>query len=224
MSTDWKQLFQEHGAIWMHDGRPSRPHALLTSGLHSDGFVNCTFVTQRPELVRRIVSEPDGLAASFPREVGQASSLSDGQDARPTLKADWVIGSAFGAITLAYAVAERLGVRAGFTEKDGEGMKLARFEVAPGEKVLVVEDTLSTGGSTLKTIAALRQAGVADSDILPCIICLVNRSGFTALSGRQIRALITTNIHTWPADSCPLCKAGSAAVRPKAHWKELTEK
>jgi orotate phosphoribosyltransferase len=192
----------------MHDGRPSRPHALLTSGLHSDGFVNCTFVTQRPELVRRIVSEPDGLAASFPREVGQASSLSDGQDARPTLKADWVIGSAFGAITLA----------------DGEGMKLARFEVAPGEKVLVVEDTLSTGGSTLKTIAALRQAGVADSDILPCIICLVNRSGFTALSGRQIRALITTNIHTWPADSCPLCKAGSAAVRPKAHWKELTEK
>ena len=82
-------------------------------------------------------------------------------------KADWVIGSAFGAITLAYAVAERLGARAGFTEKDGEGMKLARFEIAPGEKVLVVEDTISTGGSTLKTIAALQQAGVAAGDILP---------------------------------------------------------
>jgi len=207
MATDWKELFQEHGAIWMHDGRPSRPHALLTSGLHSDGFVNCTFVTQHPELVRRIVGESGGLAASFPRE-----------------KAEWVIGSAFGAITLAYAVAERLGAHAGFTEKDGEGMKLARFEIAPGEKVLVVEDTISTGGSTLKTIEGLQKAGVAAADILPYIVCLVNRSGCNVLSGRQIRALITTSIHTWPAGECPLCKAGSTAVRPKAHWKELTQK
>ena len=205
MNTDWKQLFQEHGAIWMHAGQPARPHALLTSGLHSDGFVNCTFVTQHPQLVRRIVGEADGLAASFQRE-----------------QAEWVIGSAFGAITLAYAVAERLGARAGFTEKDGEGMKLARFEIAPGEKVLVIEDTISTGGSTLKTIAALQQAGAAAGDILPFIVCLVNRSGANSLAGRQIRALITTQIHTWQAGACPLCQAGSTAVRPKAHWKELT--
>jgi orotate phosphoribosyltransferase len=93
MSTDWKQLFQAHGAIWMHTGESSRPHALLTSGLHSDGFVNCTFVTQYPGLVRRMVVEGDGLAPLLPSQ-----------------KTDWVIGSAFGAITLAYAVAERLEI------------------------------------------------------------------------------------------------------------------
>lgn len=205
MATDWIQLFQEQGALWRHDGRPARPHALLTSGLHSDGFVNCTFVSQRPELVRRIVNEAGGLAPALPRE-----------------KVDWVIGSAFGAITLAYAVAERLGARAGFTEKEGEGMKLARFALAPGAKVLAVEDTISTGGSTLKTIAALRQAGAAEGNILPEILCLVNRSGSNILSGRRIRALITLDIHTWPAAACPLCQAGSPAVRPKNNWKELT--
>ncbi|MGD0092781.1 MAG: phosphoribosyltransferase family protein [Planctomycetota bacterium] len=205
MGTDWKQLFQAQGAIWMHAGQAARPHALLTSGLHSDGFVNCTFVTQHPRLLQRIVTDSGGLAPLLPSQ-----------------KVDWVIGSAFGAITLAYAVAERLGARAGFTEKDGEEMKLARFELAPGEKVLVVEDTISTGGSTLKTIAALLKAGAAAGDILPCILCLVNRSGSGELSGRQIRALITTQIHTWPAASCPLCQAGSEAVRPKTHWKELT--
>ena len=205
MSRDWRSVFQEHGAIWMHDGRPARPHAILTSGLHSDGFVNCTFVTQHPALVRRMVVEGDGLSPLLPSQ-----------------KTDWVVGSAFGAITLAYAVAERLGARAGFTEKEGDGMKLARFEVAPGEKVLVVEDTISTGGSTLKTIAALVKAGAAESDILPIILCLVNRSGSGELSGREIRALITTNIHTWQAAACPLCRGGSRAVRPKTHWKELT--
>ena len=205
MSTDWKQLFQDYGAIWMHDGKASRPHALLTSGLHSDGFVNCTFVTQHPELVQRIVTASDGLGTLLPRE-----------------KTDWVIGSAFGAITLAYAVGAQLGARAGFTEKDGDGMKLARFEIAPGEKILVVEDTISTGGSTLKTVGALQKAGAAPGDILPYIVCLVNRSGSETLGSRQLRALITADIQTWQPGDCPLCKAGSRAVRPKANWKELT--
>ena len=101
-------------------------------------------------------------------------------------------------------------------------MKLARFEIARGEKVLVVKDTISTGGSTLKTIEALQRAGAAPGDILPSILCLVNRSGSDALAGRRLCALITTNIHTWQPGDCPLCKAGSKAVRPKANWKELT--
>lgn len=206
MSTDWKAVFQDHGAIWIHDGNPSRPHALLTSGLHSDGFVNCTFVTQHAALLQRIVSEPDGLAEKLPLE-----------------RVAWVVGSAFGAVTLAYAVALKLGARAGFTEKDGDGMKLARFEIEPAEKVLVVEDTISTGGSTLKTIEGIQKSGVPAENILPLIVCLVNRSGSGALAGRELRALITTDIHTWQPAECPLCKAGSQAVRPKTHWKELTK-
>ena len=117
-----------------------------------------------------------------------------------------------------------LGARAGFTEKEGDAMKLARFEIAPDETVLVVEDTISTGGSTKKTIDGIRASGVPDELILPYIIALVNRSGSDELAGRKIRALLTPVIHAWTPADCPLCKAGSHAIRPKANWNELTGK
>ena len=203
--TQWQNVFQEKGAVWIHDGKPTRPHALLTSGMHSDGFVNCTKVTQTPELLQRILSDPHGLQLKLPTE-----------------KIDWVIGSAAGAVTFAYAVALALNVNAAFTEKDGDAMKLSRFEVGPTERVLVVEDTISTGGSTLKTIEGIKQSGVDDARILPYIICLVNRSGSTQLNGREIRSLLSPDIHMWNGEDCPLCKKGSQAVRPKSHWADLT--
>lgn len=203
--TDWKKVFQEKGAIWIHDGNPQRPHALLTSGLHSDGFVNCTFITQQPVLLQRIVSSPDGLSRLLPTE-----------------KIDWVIGSAFGAITLGFSVALEVGTRAGFTEKDGESMKLSRFSVSSSDRVLVVEDTISTGGSILKTMDAVVRAGIPEDNVLPFIVCLVNRSEKTELAGKEIRALLTLQIHSWKPEECPLCRSGSQAVRPKTHWKDLT--
>lgn len=203
--SDWKSEFTKVGAVWLHDGKAERPHAVLTSGLHSDGFVNCTLITQHPELIRRILTSVEGLKGQLPAQ-----------------KIDWVIGSALGAVTFAFAVGESLGARAGFTEKDGETMRLARFEVKPGERVLVVEDVISTGGSTLKTIAGLKEASGGKAELLPYVVCLVNRSGQKVLDGFEIRALLTLDIHTWKADECPLCKAGSEAVRPKTHWKELT--
>jgi orotate phosphoribosyltransferase len=169
--------------------------------------VNCTFITQQPVLLQKIVSAPDGLLLHLPQE-----------------KVDWVIGSAFGAITLAHSVAFQIQSKSGFTEKDGETMTLSRFSVSPSDRVLVVEDTISTGGSTLKTIEAIQRAGISDQNILPYIVCLVNRSGKSELSGREIRALLTLQIHTWKPEECPLCRAGSAAVRPKNNWAELTGK
>lgn len=202
--TDWLKVFQEQGAIWIHDGNPQRPHALLTSGLHSDGFVNCTYVTQQPVLLQQIIDE--GLAQKLPAG-----------------KVDWVIGSAFGAITLAHSIALRLGARAGFTEKDADSMKLSRFGVDPESKVLVVEDTISTGGSTLKTIDGIRRSGVSPENILPMVVCLVNRSGNDLLDARELRSLLRLNIHAWKPEECPLCKQGSQPVRPKSHWAELTK-
>jgi len=202
--NDWRKEFVNAGALRLHDGKAARPHALLTSGLHSDGFVNCTMVTQRPALLGRILREADGLGTRLPTGV------------------DWVIGSALGAVTFAYAVADRLNARAGFTEKDGDGMKLARFEIAPGEKVLVVEDVISTGGSTLKTLDGIAAATQGKAEILPLIVCLVNRSGKPNLADREIRALLSPDIKTWKPEECPLCRQGSESVRPKSHWKELT--
>lgn len=205
MTTNWKKTFEDYGAIWIHNGSPDQPHALLTSGLHSDGFVNCTFVTQHPKVLQSAVSE--GL-----------------RDLLSETNAEWVIGSAFGAITLAHAIAYHLGARSGFTEKDGELMKLSRFEISSGDRVLVVEDTITTGGSTKKTIEGIKAAGVDDSRILPYIVSLVNRSGKDDLDGRKIRALLTLDIHAWTPADCPLCKIGSQAVRPKGNWQVLTRR
>ena len=205
--NDWTTVFADRGAVWIHDGAATRPHALLTSGMHSDGFVNCTKITQEPALLKRILGDTAGLPAKLPPE-----------------KIDWVIGSALGAVTFAYAVAEVLNAKAGFTEKDGESMKLSRFEVLKHEKVLVVEDTISTGGSTVKSIEGLGAAGVDAQRILPFILCLVNRSGLKQLNGRELRSLLAPDIHIWKPEECPLCKIGSAAVRPKSHWNELTRK
>jgi orotate phosphoribosyltransferase len=205
LTKDWKKTFEDYGAIWIHNGSPDQPHALLTSGLHSDGFVNCTFVTQHPKILQSAVSE--GL-----------------KDLLSGTSAEWVIGSAFGAITLAHAIAYHLGARSGFTEKDGELMKLSRFEISPEDRVLVVEDTITTGGSTKKTIEGIKAAGVEDSRILPYIVSLVNRSGKDDLDGRKIRALLTLDIHAWTPAECPLCKIGSQAVRPKGNWQVLTRR
>jgi orotate phosphoribosyltransferase len=202
MAKDWKKVFQDHGAIWVHDGHPKRPFALLTSGLWSDGFVNCTLITQHPRIVAEALED---LAIPTERKI------------------DWVIGSAMGAVTFAYAVGLKLGARAGFTEKDGEAMKLARFEIGKNETVLVVEDTISTGGSTLKTIEGIKAAGVPDANILPFIVCLVNRSGADTLGGREIKSLIKPIIKTWkPEDSTPAQKA-AGAVRAKSNWADLTK-
>lgn len=203
--TNWMQEFVRAGAIWLHDGSAKSPHALLTSGLHSDGYVNCTLVMQRPALVRGMLTAHDGLRPLLPSD-----------DEKP----DWVVGSAMGAITFAFAAAEQMGALAGFTEKDGDSMKLGRFSIQAGAKVLAVEDVISTGGSTLKTIEALRRCeGVR---ILPYVLCLVNRSGLGRMGDYQIRALITPSIHTWKPEECPLCTQGSKALRPKEHWKELS--
>ena len=203
--TDWMAEFKRVGAVWIHDGHPERPFALLTSGRCSNGFVNCTFVTQRPGLLRRIVASPDGLAPLL-----------------PSGKVDWVIGSAFGAVTLAYVIAEKLGAKAGFTQKKDEGMELARFTVEPGERVLIVEDTISTGGSTQKTIAAIEEAAKGQAELLSVIVCLVNRSGKDELDGRQIRPLLKLDIQSWTLDELKKKGRDVKVVRPKDHWQELT--
>ena len=103
-------------------------------------------------------------------------------------------------------------------------MKLSRFEIPPEDRVLVVEDTITTGGSTKKTIEGIKAAGVDDSRILPYIVSLVNRSGKVDLDGRKIRALLTLDIHAWTPADCPLCKIGSQAIRPKGNWQVLTKR
>jgi orotate phosphoribosyltransferase len=215
--SHWIDVYQKHGALWLHNGNPKQPHALLTSGQHSNGFFNSGLVSEDPALL---------IEASFDlaRAVAEEINID---------LLTYVVGPALGAVTLAHCVASafqrwtRELCKSSFTEKvehsDGTtSMVLKRSTLKEGEdEVLVVEDVLTTGGSAEKTIEAVSHAG---GHAAPVVAVLVNRSGLTHVrGGRKIVALIDHPMPMWMASECPLCKQGSEAIRPKGaeNWARL---
>jgi orotate phosphoribosyltransferase len=213
----WIDAYQNCGALWVHDGSPKRPHALLTSGMHSNGFFNSSIVSEDPALI---------IEASF-----DLARIVAGEINIDLLT--YVIGPSMGAVVLAHCVASdfqrrtRELCKSSFTEKveqpDGTtAMVLKRSTLKEGaDEVLVVEDVLTTGGSIEKTIEAVSQAG---GHVAPVVAVLVNRSGLTHVrGGRKIVSLIDQSMPMWLASECPLCKRGSEAIRPKGtgNWAQL---
>ena len=209
----WIEIFKEKNAFWLFDrnGNPKNPHALLTSGKHSDGFFNGGIVSADAKLLDQAAGE---LVMMF--GYPEYSNV------------DMVVGPAMGAITLAYAVASHIannkmnGCLTAYVEKsvDGKKMEFKRAEIAKGTKVLLVEDTITTGGSVEKTEEAVKEAG---GEVLPFVLALVNRSGLKEINSKKIISLIDRKISAWDPKDCPLCKGGSEAIRPKEkdNWAKL---
>lgn len=212
IESKWREEFKKVDALWMHDGNPEKPHALLTSNNHSNGFFNASKVIECPQLLVEACTDlltlmGDRLYTSLP----------------PTM----VVGSAMGAVTIAYEIARQLPhprVRALFTEPvqttAGKAMRLKRFDPGKNEMALVVEDVMTTGGTTKKTIEELQSKGIF---VLSFLGVLVNRSGRNILGQRPVVGLVNKKLPVWTPEECPLCKQGSKAVRPKTHWQELTK-
>jgi orotate phosphoribosyltransferase len=169
-------------------------HYRLTSGLHTNLFLLSSMVQQYPPHVTRIA---EAMAAPF---YGQGVEV--------------VAGPAVGGVILAYEVARALGARAIFAEKIGDGrMALRRgFRVGRGERALVVEDAVSTGGSVRKVMDALRPYG---AEIVGAAV-IIDRSGGTADVGVPLHALVTMTVPMWDPAQCPLCRAGDPVLDPKA--------
>ena len=174
-------------------------HFRLTSGRHSDRFFLMPHTFQYPSETERLCSE---LASLF-REV----------------EVETVVGPATGGIILAYEVARQLSrltgrrVRAIFTEKSEDGgMALKRqWSLRSGERVLVVEDAVTTGGSVQKAIAAIQ----GHQPILVGVGCIVDRSGGCVDFGVPLRSLVRVDVESWTPEDCPLCRAGVPLVKPK---------
>ena len=167
-------------------------HFRLTSGLHSSGYLQCALVLQHPE---DAAACGEAIAARV-RDLGVQT----------------VISPAIGGIVIGQEVGRALGVRAIFTERQDGAMTLRRgFGLAPGEKVLVVEDVVTTGGSTRETMEVARAAGAQ----VVGAAAIIDRSG-----GQQQRidvpfiALATLSLPTYEPASCPLCLAGQPVVKP----------
>ena len=168
-------------------------HFLLTSGLHSDRYLQCALVLQCPKQALT-------LGAALAEKL---LALAE--------KPDFVIAPAIGGILVAHEVARAVGVRALFAERQDGALKLRRgFQIRHGEKAWVVEDVVTTGGSTKETMDAVTQAG----GVVLAAGSLIDRSGGRADLGVPRDALAVLNVPTFAAEECPLCKAGSRAVKP----------
>lgn len=183
MSEDWLARFRRFGAV--QDG-----HFLLTSGLHSPTYVQSALILQHPDQATALGRTlADRVRAAHP---------------------DVVIGPALGGIVIAYEVARALGCRAIFAERAEGEMQLRRgFAVGPGERVLLVEDVVTTGGSVEEVAALARAAGGE----IAGIAALVDRSGGARFVA-PLAALITLDLPVFPPEACPLCRQGEPVRKP----------
>jgi orotate phosphoribosyltransferase len=177
--------------IYQRTGALLSGHFLLSSGLHSDRYLQSALVLQQPNIATRLCA---ALAESFKDERIQV-----------------VIAPALGGVFVSHETARALGVRALFAERVNGELTLRRgFTIKQGERVLVVEDVITTGKSTRETIDVVRKAG----GTVVAAASLVDRSGGKADLGVPYRSLVTLDVPTYTADNCPMCKSGSTPVKP----------
>jgi orotate phosphoribosyltransferase len=190
------QLLESVGAI-------RQGHFELSSGLHSDTYVQCALVLQYPGYAEQLGA---ALAAEFAGLVIEA-----------------VVSPALGGVILGHEVARALGksgqgrgVPALFVERDSSGTMCLRrgFSIEPGQRVLVVEDVWTTGGSTFETIRVVEEAG----GLVVGAGALIDRSGATIEFPVTAEALVQLHISNYEPAICPLCRAGGAAVKPGSRF------
>jgi orotate phosphoribosyltransferase len=187
--SDVLTMFRRSGALL-------EGHFRLSSGLHSPGYLQCALVLQHPR-------EAEALGAAL------------GSLVRP-LGASVVLSPALGGIVISQEVGRALGVRAIFAERQDGALVLRRgFTLEPGEKVLVVEDVVTTGGSTRETMDVARAAGA--TVVGACAV--VDRSGGKQGLDVPFHALLPMDVTTYPPDACPLCNQGIPVVKPGSRTK-----
>lgn len=184
--SDILDIFKRQGALL-------EGHFLLSSGLHSPQYLQCARVL----MDTGVASDLGGRLAAQLRATG--------------VKPDVVVAPAMGGIVVGHEVARGFGCRSLFTERDGATMALRRgFALEPGERVVLVEDVVTTGKSTREVITVVEAAGAR----VVGIASLVDRSSGKAAFEIPFESLLRVAVETWNAASCPLCAAGSVAVKP----------
>jgi orotate phosphoribosyltransferase len=182
--TDVLELFRKTGALL-------EGHFLLSSGLHSPNYLQCALALKLP-----------ADAAAFGHAIA---------DRFDPAEIDTVASPAIGGLIIGYATAAALGVPFIWTEREKGEMTLRRgFSLDPGERVLVVEDVITTGGSTRECIAALE----ADGGKVVAAASIIDRSNGTADVGVVRISLAAMDVPAYRQDECPLCDRGLTLVKP----------
>ena len=166
-------------------------HFLLTSGRHSDKYMQCAKIFQYAKY-----SEP--LCAELAKQYKEDN-------------VELVIGPAIGAIQMAYEVGKQLGVKNIFAEREDGKMTLRRgFTIEKGQRVLIVEDVVTTGGSVREVMELVNEAGGK----IVGIGSIVDRTGGKIVFGVPYKSAFSMDITSYEPDDCPICKSGTPLVKP----------
>jgi len=178
------KLFEKTGAIL-------EGHFILSSGFHSPKYLQCALLLERPDISEKVCSE---LASKF-------------RDKKP----DVVVAPAIGGVVVSYEVARALGVRSLFTERvDGKMILRRGFKLGKDEKVLVVEDVITTGLSTKEVLGVVNAHGARPI----AVGSIVNRAKEKIDFGCEAKSLIDIDIPVFKSEECPLCKKGTPLTKP----------
>lgn len=164
-------------------------HFLLSSGKHSNKYCQCAKLLQYPDKAEKVISIV--------------------KDKVQSLNLDVIVGPAMGGITAAYELGRQLGVKAIFTERENNIMTLRRgFEINPGERILIMEDVVTTGKSSMETAKVLESLG---GKVIG-IGCIVDRK----VSEIQLPIYSSVELYfdAYEVENCPLCDKGSIPVKP----------
>jgi orotate phosphoribosyltransferase len=178
------RMLEESGAL-------RHGHFLLSSGLHSPAYVQCALLLEDPLRARQVGSD-------LAEELRQ-------------FHPDSVLSPALGGVIIGHEVAAALGVHFRFTERKGDEMGLRRgFSLRQGERVVIVEDVVTTGRSTLETAALATSRGAR----VVAIGSIIDRTAGRTPFDIPYRALLELDLPSYPAADCPLCQAGGAPEKP----------
>ncbi len=178
------ELFKSTGAL-------QQGHFRLTSGLHSPGYFQCAKVLQYPQYNEMLCGE---IFRHF-----------------HDWKVELVVAPAIGGIMVGQEVARQLRTRGVFAERENGKMSLRRgFEVKAGERVLVCEDVVTTGGSVQEVVDLVKARG----GVLVGVACIVDRSREPVNFGAEFYSLLKMDVPVYEPDDCPLCKEGVPILKP----------
>lgn len=173
-------------------------HFQLSSGLHSEKYLQCALVLQHPDLAKKLCSE---LAKKFSKE-----------------KITAVIGPALGGVIVSYEVARALKVRSLFAEREEGAVALRRgFELSKKDRVLVVEDVITTGGSVNEVMKLVKSKGAE----IVGLGSIIDRSLDDVDFGIPFKSLAKIEIETYSAQDCPLCQKGIPVYKPGSRSTEV---
>jgi len=164
-------------------------HFLLSSGKHSNKYCQCAKLMQYPDKTEKVISIV--------------------KEKVKDLNIDVIVGPAMGGITAAYELGRQLNVRAIFTERENNVMTLRRgFEIKEGERILIMEDVVTTGKSSMETAKVLQNLG---GKVIG-IGCLVDRK--VSEIDLPLFSSVELIFETYDEENCPLCKDGSTPIKP----------